>query len=154
MTENVCPQDNNDYRPVALTSNVMKSFKIIIGKLCKEVEPSLDQYQFVYKCNRSTNDAISTLTQLVLKHLESLAARLFFIDFSSVFNSIQPHKLLEKLVNLGVNHFIINWYYSFLKRRIQQVKFDSVLSDVAVSSTGAPQGCVSSPFLFTLYTDD
>lgn len=34
------------------------------------------------------------------------------------------------------------------------MKFNSVLSDVAVNSTGAPQGCVSSPLLFTLYTND
>ena len=42
----------------------------------------------------------------------------------------------------------------FLSNRSQQVKFNSSLSDLAVSSTGAPQGCVSSPFLFTLYTND
>lgn len=34
------------------------------------------------------------------------------------------------------------------------MKFNSVLSDVGVNSTGALQGCVSSPFLFTLYTND
>lgn len=34
------------------------------------------------------------------------------------------------------------------------MKINSVLSDVAVSSTGAPQGCVRSPFLFTLYAND
>ncbi|XDV36635.1 hypothetical protein PO909_006381 [Leuciscus waleckii] len=38
--------------------------------------------------------------------------------------------------------------------RPQQVKFNSSLSDSAVCSTGAPQGCVSSPLLFTLYTND
>lgn len=49
IPKNVCPQDNNDYKTVALTSNIMKSFeKIIIGELRKEVKPSLDQYQFAY----------------------------------------------------------------------------------------------------------
>jgi len=135
----------------------MKSFeKIIIGELRKEVEPSLDQYQLAYKNNCGTNDAVSTLMHLVLKQLESPTAyaRLLFIDFSSAFNSIQPHKLLEKLINLQVNPFIIKWYYSFLTQRRQQVKVNSVLSDVAVNSTGAPQGCASSPFLFTVYTND
>lgn len=56
-----CRQDNNDYRPVALTSNVMKSFeKIIIKELRKEVEPYLDQYQFAYKSKCGNIDAIST----------------------------------------------------------------------------------------------
>ena len=44
-------------------------------------------------------------------------------------------------------------HYSFLSNR-QQVRFNSVLSDKAVSSTGAPQGTVSSSLLFTLYTND
>lgn len=157
IPKNSCPQDNNDYRPVALTSNVMKSFeKIIIRELRRGVEPYLDQYQFAYKKNCGTNDAISTLMHLVLKHLERPAAyaRILFIDFSSAFNSIQPHKLLEKLVELRVNPFIVKWYYSFLTNRKQEVKFNSVLSDIVVSNTGTPQGCVSSPFLFTLYTND
>ena len=77
-----------------------------------------------------------------------------FVDFSSAFNLIQPHILLKKLVQLNVNPFLIRWYYSFLSNRPQKVKFNSALSDLAVCSTGAPQGCVSSPFLFTLYTND
>ena len=62
--------------------------------------------------------------------------------------------ILKKLVQLNVNPFLIRWYYSFLSNRPQKVKFNSALSDLAVCSTGAPQGCVSSPFLFTLYTND
>ena len=48
---------------------------------------------------------------LVLKHLENPAgyARLLFIDFSSAFNLIQPHILLEKLIQLNVNLFLIKW---------------------------------------------
>lgn len=104
------------------------------------MEPLLDPCQFAYRINLGTNDAISTLMHLVLKHLESPVAyaRLLFIDFSFAFNSIQPHKLLEKLVALKVNPFLIKLYYSFLINRKQQVKFNSLLSDVAISSTGTP----------------
>lgn len=99
------------------------------------------------------SDAISTLIHFVLKHLENPAAyaRLLFIDFSSAFNSIQSHILLKKLVELDVKLFLIKWYHSFLSTRLQQVKFNSVLSNTSICSTGAPQGCVSSPFLLTLY---
>lgn len=39
-------QENKDYKPVALTSNVMKSWeRIMTEELCKEVEQSIDQYQ-------------------------------------------------------------------------------------------------------------
>lgn len=50
--EKVCPQVDNVYRLVTLTSNVMKVFeKIITQRLCKEVEPFLVKYQFAYIYN-------------------------------------------------------------------------------------------------------
>ena len=77
-----------------------------------------------------------------------------FIDFSSAFNSIHPDILLRKLALLGVNPLIIRWYFSFLTKRPQRVRFNDVFSEEALSSTGVPQGTVSSSFLFTLYTND
>ena len=64
--------------------------------------------------------------------------RIAFFDLSSAFNTIQPLLMDEKL-RAG---------------RPQFVRLGSVLSDVVVSDTGAPQGTVLSPFLFTLYTTD
>ena len=145
------------YRPVAITSNVVKSLeRILTEELRKEVGPRLDQYQFAYSKNRSTCDAISTLAHLTLKHLEGKEAyaRLLFIDFSSAFNTIHPDILLYKLAQLDVNPFIIKWYFSFLSERPQRVRFNSVFSEETRCSTGVPQGTVSSSFLFTLYTDD
>jgi len=157
VPKKACPQENNDYRPVALTSNVFKSLeKLMIDELRIDVGKNVDKYQFAYTKKRSTSDALATITHLTVKHLESPAAyaRLLFVDFSSAFNSIQPDILLRKLVQLKVNPFLIRWYHSFLSDRPQQVKFNSSLSDIALCSIGAPQGCVSSPFLFTLYTND
>ena len=42
----------------------------------------------------------------------------------------------------------------FLLNRNQVVKFNSQLSEPLTLSTGAPQGCVLSPLLFTLFTND
>lgn len=54
---------------------------------------------------------------------------------------------------MDVNPFIIKWYFSFLTNRTQQVKVNKKISNPQDISTGAPQGCVSSPVLFTLYTN-
>ena len=35
-----------------------------------------------------------------------------------------------------------------------QIKLNNILSSVITTNTGAPQGCVLSPILFTMYTDD
>ena len=90
------------------------------------------------------------------KHLENprAYARLLFVDFSSAFNTLQPHVLLNTLQLMNVNPFITKWYHSFLTNRTQQVRVNRTLSEPLTISTGAPQGCVSSPVLFTLYTNE
>ncbi|KAK3515005.1 hypothetical protein QTP70_003249 [Hemibagrus guttatus] len=55
--------------------------------------------------------------------------------------------LIEKLSLLGLNTSICNWILDFLTGRPQ-----SVISSTTTMSTGAPQGCVLSPLLFTLLT--
>ena len=85
-------------------------------------------------------------------------ARLLFLDFSSAFNTIQPHLLMQKLMVMDFNPLVIRWLCSFLTNRPQHVMIRSgdasVTSAVLRTNTGAPQGCVLSPVLFTLYTTD
>lgn len=75
------------------------------------------------------------------------------MDFTSTFNTILPQILLYKLKQMEVNQFLIKWYFAFLTARQQQVKVNLTLFDVQVISTGAPQGCVSAPLVFTLCTN-
>lgn len=55
---------------------------------------------------------------------------------------------------MSVSPSIIKWFLSFLTQRTQNVSVNSTFSDSKVISTGATQGCISSPVLFTLYTND
>ncbi|KAK3508179.1 hypothetical protein QTP70_015962 [Hemibagrus guttatus] len=49
----------NDYRPVALTSVVMKSFERLVLSYLKDItDPLLDPLQFAYRANRSVDDAV------------------------------------------------------------------------------------------------
>ena len=128
----------------------------MLGELRAQVQHLLDPYQFAYKDRRSTADALCTTSHLILKHIENTKAyaRLLFMDFSSAFNTIVPHFLLEKLQEMHVNPVMIKWYNAFLTDRTQQVKINTTFSDTLTINTGVPQGCVSSPLLFTLYTNE
>ncbi len=93
------------------------------------------------------------LTYLALTHLE-LSSHLLFIDFSSAFNTIIPQQLIHKLNLLGLNTSLCNWILDFLTARPQSVHVGRNTSSTTTLSTGAPQGCVLSPLLFTLLTHD
>lgn len=80
-------KENNDYRPVALTSIVMKCLeKIMINHVKTEVSSVLDPFQFAYRSNRGTDGAAITITHLINRHLEetsSYACLVFLVQFST-----------------------------------------------------------------------
>ena len=80
--------------------------------------------------------------------------RIMFFDFSSAFNTIQPALLGDKLELAGVNQHLTSWFLDYLTNRPQYVRTRDYVSDTIICSTGAPQGTVLAPFLFTLYTAD
>ena len=156
VPKNKCTKTLNDFRPVALTSLVMKSFeRIVKDELMNTVQANLDPLQFAYRAGRGVDDAIITLINMIVAHLEEAKSfvRLLFIDFTSAFNCIQPHILAERLLNYNIDRSLIYWLMDFLTVRSQRVRANGVLSDVLFSSTGSPQGCVLSPLLFVLYTN-
>ena len=55
---------------------------------------------------------------------------------------------------MAVNPTIIDWIFSFLTDRLQRITVGQAVSDVLVTNTGLPQGCVLSLALFTIYTAD
>ncbi len=100
MPKNSKPSCLNDYRPVALTSIVMKVFeRLVKSHISTSIPVTLDPLQFAYRSNRSTDDAISHILHSSLTHIDSSNgnyARLLFIDYSSAFNTIVPTKLTNK----------------------------------------------------------
>ena len=159
----------NGLRPVALTSIVTKCLEKLIAREIKKCFSVLqDPMQFAYRENRNFEDAILVFLQNVYKHLDTHKnyCRILFVDFSSTFNTIQPHLLISKLHKLDLNPHLTAWIVNFLTARPQCVKLndnkkgncsDTVFSNIVTIDTGtygAPQGAVLSPLLCTIYTND
>ena len=67
---------------------------------------------------------------------------------------MQPHLLVQKLLNMKLPSSVISWIFDYLTNRLQYVRLNGALSSVICTNTGAPQGTVLTPFLFSLYTAD
>ncbi|TWW64024.1 putative RNA-directed DNA polymerase from transposon BS [Takifugu flavidus] len=151
------PSELNDFRPVALTSHLMKTLeRLFLNLLRPQVQHAEDSLQFAYRDKVGVEDAIIYLLHRVHSHLDkgSGTARILFLDFSSAFNTIQPLVLQDKLLQMRVDPCLVAWISSYLTDRPQFVRMKDITSDTVVSSIGAPQGTVLSPILFTLYTSD
>ena len=151
------PKEMKDFRPVALTSLIMKTMERLVKKIILAVsEVKLDPLQFAYRAARGVEDAKIFLIEKLVSHLEkpNSHARLLFADFSSAFNLMQPHLLSKKLLNeFGLSNQVVLWTLNFLTNRPQRVKVNGSLSESKLTNTGSPQGCCLSAILYILYTD-
>ncbi len=142
----------NGFRLVALTSIPSKCMeRVIASHLTTSLRQWFDPFQFAYR-----RGATLTLMNSVTNHLQQPKsyARLLFIDFSSAFNCIQKLPLTERLCSINTNRHILEWIKEFLTDWPQRVRCSGVTSDTVILNTGAPQGCVLSPVLFCLYTNE
>ncbi|KAI3363569.1 hypothetical protein L3Q82_012154 [Scortum barcoo] len=106
------PKELNSYRPVALTSHLMKTLeRLVLAHLRPLVSSFMDPLQFAYQPDIGVDDAVIYLLHTSLTHLEKAGStvRIMFFDFSSAFNTIQPRLLGDKLQLAGVDpspHFL------------------------------------------------
>ncbi|KAI4898558.1 hypothetical protein NFI96_004317 [Prochilodus magdalenae] len=130
--------------------------RLMLGHMKPLVRAALDPLQFAYQDAIGVDDAVIYLMDKVDSHLDTAgsAVRIMFFDFSSAFNTLQPVLLGEKLRQMQVDESIISWTMDYLTGRPQFVRMQGCVSDVAMCSTGAPQGTVLAPFLFNIYTSD
>lgn len=63
--------------------------------------------------------------------------------------ALQPRPSIKESSDLNVHLLLIRWY-----RTLFFLKINGTLSESSSLITGAPQGCVSAPVLFTLYTNE
>ena len=150
------PKVDNDLRPVTLTVILAKCFeRALLPKITTHTQPVMDKMQFAYQANRSTDYAIITLIHEIAQQLDvdSTYARSLFIDYSSAFNTMQPHIIISRLAEYNISARLQLLVLDFLTNRQQYVRTECEISSTITVNTGAPQGCVLSAFLFIVYTN-
>ena len=150
--------DPANYRPVSLTSHVIKVFeRVIRNTLVQYLEKNLllSEKQHGFRKGRSC------LTQL-LAHYDNIVRNLnmgletdvIYLDFSKAFDKVDHSLLLKKIRFYGVKGRLYDWIKDFLTHRKQIVTVDGQHSRSEDVTSGVPQGTVLGPLLFLLDAND
>ncbi|KAK4328363.1 hypothetical protein Pmani_001236 [Petrolisthes manimaculis] len=148
----------SNYRPVALTSHIIKIMEKII---VKNMTSYMERNHLMNPGQHGFRAGHSCLSQLI-EHQENIVESLekgnnvdvVYLDFEKAFDKVDHGVLLHKLQNLGIMGTLGKWIYSFLTNRTQFVAVKGAISQATEVMSGVPQGSVLGPLLFLIHIAD
>ena len=125
-----------------------------MARMRKSLRPEMSQLQFGFVPDKSTRNAIFTLSMLAERCIEMQKdLYLCFIDYSKAFDKVRHEKLFNILEHLDIDgkdlRVIRNLYWD----QSAAVRIGGELSEYTLIKRGVRQGCVMSPDLFNIYSE-
>ena len=112
--------------------------KVIHSRLIfLEQNNHLYPYQFGFRIDYSTNDALMTIVERIQKQLDAgnYTVRVF-IDLKKAFNTVDHNILLEKLDYYGIRGVAKEWFPSYLDNRKQYITLNGSNSSIKTIENG------------------
>ena len=147
------PRENSDFRGINVTPVIARALERAVYNIHvrRVMEDNLSATQFAYREGGNCTGALLTIQLLVCKYLDGSnckTVRLFTMGFSKAFDSVKHDLLSDKLKQLAISPYLVNWYHGFLSGRQQRVFSSNYCCSWKVVNKGTTQGSVSGPHLF------
>ena len=136
----------SSFRPISLSNYLLKGLeRLCVWRVDQAlIEHPIHDRQHGFRCDRSTETAISEVVDEIEKHIFKRKRTLaVFLDIKSAFDSISPEHIHRCLINHRAPLMLVDWYYNYITTR--NVTLEMQDSKIKASiGIGFPQGGVAS----------
>lgn len=146
----------DQYRLISLINNIVKVFtKVVHNRIYQKCDLYIDENQFGFRNALGTREAIFSL-QVLIQRCRDVNHDVYacFIDFTKAFDRVEHTKLIQILKEVDIDskdiQIIINLYWN----QTAYVNIEGNKTENVKIKKGVRQGCVHSPTLFNIYSEN
>ena len=146
----------SNYRTINLIVHASKVLlKIIAARTRERYQREIREEQAGFMKERGTREQITNIRIIMDKHREcSAPLYMCFIDYSKAFDCVNHHRLWTDMENMGFPVHIISLLDHLYREQLATVRTTNGSSSLFPIGRGVRQGCILSPSLFNIYTEE
>lgn len=145
----------SDHRTISLMSHLLKVFlRVIHNRIYQKLDMDIEDTQMGFRKGLGTREALFAINVLTQRCLDvNQEVHVCFVDFEKAFDKVRHDKLKQILESKNIDtrdlQIILNLYWN----QRANIRIEEQTSDEIEIRRGVRQGCILSPLLFNIYSE-